>query len=342
MNADRLTNHQLDRRVDRKHPFRLLCELEVTCRKDWLVRDLLGAGEASAWYGKPGDGKSVLVQDMGLHIAAGLDWHGRQVRKGSVLYLALERCRLVERRAIAFRLRSGLEDLPFAIMGGVYDLKNPRNVELVAGAADELALASEVPLALLIVDTLSRALAGGDENGPKDMGSIVNATGLLQERTRAHVLLVHHTPIDGADRLRGHGALLGAMDTTVNVVKSGAIRTATVVKANDSEEGAQVAFTLEPFVVGTDADGNETTAPVVVPARSEFVATSAPKLTKNQQTMFRILHAAGSSGLTTGQWNEKAREAGLGTSRKADLYDFREALRAKGIVREFGERWTAV
>ena len=65
---------------------------------------------------------------------------------------------------------------------------------------------------------------------------------------------------DGAERLRGHGALLGAMDTTVHV-QPGDVKTASVVKANDSEEGECVAFTLESVTIGP-----ETTAPVVVPA----------------------------------------------------------------------------
>jgi hypothetical protein len=40
--------------------------------------------------------------------------------------------------------------------------------------------------------------------------------------------------------------------------------------------------------------------------------------------MFSILHDAGC--LTKEQWKERARDAGLGTSRKADLHDLRTAL----------------
>ena len=94
-------------------------------------------------------------------------------------------------------------------------------------------------IVLIVIDTISRALCGGDENSPKDMGAIVAATSKLQAETKAHVLWVHHMPQDGAERLRGHGALLGAMDTTVHVAKGGAVRTATVVKANDAEEGVE-------------------------------------------------------------------------------------------------------
>ena len=52
--------------------------------------------------------------------------------------------------------------------------------------------------------------------------------------------------------------------------------------------------------------------------------------------MFSILHNAESS-LTTEQWNERARNEGAGLTRKADLYDIREALRTKRLVRQYGE-----
>jgi hypothetical protein len=261
----------------RRHKFVLYGELSDTSRKDWLVRGLLGAGEASAVYGKPGDGKSALVEDMALHIAAGREWHGRQVKQGAVLYVALERRELVVRRAIAFRERHGVLRLPFAVLGGLYDMRDPKTVQKLADAAHEVAEETGTDLRLLSIDTLSRGLSGGDENSPKDMGAIVNATSILQAATKAHILWVHHTPLDGADRLRGHGALLGAMDTTINVAKSGTIRTATVVKANDSEEGAQVAFTLESVVIGTDDEGNETTAPVVIPADANEARSPTPR-----------------------------------------------------------------
>ena len=88
-------------------------------------------------------------------------------------------------------------------------------------------------------------------------------------------------PQDGAERLRGHGALLGAMDTTVHIAKAGSLRTATVVKANDSEEGTQIAFTLESVTVGVDAAGSQTTAPIVCPADASPTASpEGPKLTK--------------------------------------------------------------
>ena len=49
-------------------PFILFADLQLDSNKEWLVHRLLGHGEASVWFGKPGDGKSVLVEDLALHI----------------------------------------------------------------------------------------------------------------------------------------------------------------------------------------------------------------------------------------------------------------------------------
>jgi RecA-family ATPase len=334
-----IDNNDLDviaLRQERKAKFILFGELAADSPKEWLVKGLLGAGEASAVYGVPGCGKSVLVEDLALHVALGWPWHGRPVRRGAVLYLALERKQLVIRRAIAFREHHQVPTAPFAIVGGVFDLRTPQAVTEILGTVKEIEDETAEEVVLIVIDTISRALCGGDENSPKDMGAIVAATSKLQAATRAHVLWVHHMPQDGAERLRGHGALLGAMDTTIHVEKvSGELRTASVVKANDSEEGERVAFKLEGITIAP-----ETTAPIVLPA--ETPETQAPKenrLHKNHQTMLTLLREAGPAGLNVNDWNEKAREIGLGTSRRTDLYDYRLALKQKRLVHEYAGIW---
>ena len=64
-----------------------------------------------------------------------------------------------------------------------------------------------------------------------------------------------------------------------------------------------------------------------------------PRLTKNQTTMFSILHDAGRGGLAADEWNARTREAGIGTNRKADLFDTRRALKSKGLIYESSNKW---
>lgn len=298
MNLSALSNGDLDRVViarERSKLFTLYRDLFPTSTKEWLVKNLLGHGEASAAYGAPGSGKSALVEDMGLHVAGGIAWQGREVRQGAVVYVALERRQLVERRAIAFREYHGIPDLPFAIVGGVYDFRDVRTVQAIAGIIREIEEATGDKVVLVIIDTVSRALAGGDENSPKDMGAIVTATARLQEATQAHIQWVHHVPVDAGERLRGHGALLGALDTTINVEKhSNELRTATVVKANDSEEGERIAFKLDSVTIGP-----ETTAPVVTMLDDNAVNSAKParKLSaKHQLAMSALAEAVLANG----------------------------------------------
>jgi hypothetical protein len=98
-------------------------------------------------------------------------------------------------------------------------------------------------------------------------------------------------------------------------------------------EGDTIASRLERLELGCDEDGDPITSCVIVPVEiSQTKATEGPRLTKNQQTLFSILHDAGC--LTKKQWNERARDAGLGTSRKADLHGLRTALLHKQLVYE--------
>jgi AAA domain len=277
--ADTLRNEGADgvrNRHDRAKPYKpgnalaftLYDDIETAIVKKWTVWRFLGAGESSAFFGPPGCGKSVFVEDLGLHVAADLLWFGRKVTKGAVVYVALERRDLVKRRAVAFRNKHGLKGLPFAVTGGtVVDFRDPKAAGLVSETIRQVETATRETAALLIIDTVSRALAGGDENSSKDMGALVATLTRIHELHPAiHILLLHHVPQD-ADRLRGHGALLGALDATVSVAKHDGHRTATVIKANDGGiEGEHVDFTLTSVEVGRDNEGFDTTAPVVIPA----------------------------------------------------------------------------
>jgi RecA-family ATPase len=255
----------------RRLTFTLYSDIDQQPRKQWLVENFLGAGELSCQFGAPGSGKSVAASDLGAHIAAGRDWFGRRVLQGAVLFVACERANLVKRRLAAFRKHHGLDDLPLAVCRGSIDLRSSgADAELIVAYANHLRDLTGFDVRLVIIDTISRSLAGGDENSSKDMGAIIASLTMIQETTGAHVLAVHHIPVDGTQRLRGHGALLGACDTTISVEKVGKLRTATVAKQNDGDEGEKVVFDLISVELSHNPETDEaTTAPVVIPFDGE-------------------------------------------------------------------------
>lgn len=230
--------------------------------KRWLNREQLCLirGEASC-------GKTFLALDIGLHVAAGTDWFGHRVEPGAVVYVAAEAGRGIINRVAAFKLAHpdcGV-DIPFAAVTSTVDLchADAGDVERLITAVRTAADLS--PLALLVIDTVSRVLAGGNENAPDDMGALVRSLDRLRDELRCHVLAIHHSGKDQGRGARGHSLLHCAVDTEIEVVRDVAtgIATATVAKQRDGATEGQIAFRLRQVDLGADQDGEPVTSCVI-------------------------------------------------------------------------------
>ena len=105
----------------------------------------------------------------------------------------------------------------------------PCPIDLRSGKADAnalIALIREVETefgeacVLLVIDTLSRAMAGGDENSSTDMAQFVANVDRIRDATKSHVLVIHHTGKDKTKGARGHSSLRAAADTELEVTPS--------------------------------------------------------------------------------------------------------------------------
>ena len=102
----------------------------------------------------------------------------------------------------------------------------------------------------------------------------------------------------------------------------------------DGAEGDTAMSRVEVVDVGHDDDGEVITLCVVVPADTSLSSkTSEPRLTKNQRTLFGLLHGAGTAGLTKEEWNGRTRAEGIGTSRRAEVCQHRRATKVGAEVR---------
>ncbi|WP_050043597.1 AAA family ATPase [Bradyrhizobium sp. LTSPM299] len=242
-------------------------DVDKSPAKDEIVKGLIGAGEFSAWVAKPGTAKSVLLCDIGCHIAAGLDWHGREVKPGLVIFFAGERKSLTERRIAAWGKKHGLSGIPFAVVGGKLDMTGIVNAKTLAMTIKQCEEKSGLPCHLVILDTVTRTFGAGDQNNSKDMQRYIGSVDQLTRATGAHVAAIHHSGWEG-DRGKGAIDLDGAIDVSYGVSVNGAglakVFTLKCTGANDSDEGDITSFRLDSVELGMDADGNVTTAPVVV------------------------------------------------------------------------------
>jgi hypothetical protein len=304
-------------------------DIEPSPRKDWVITDFLGAGELSCIAAAPGSGKSALAIDIAGHVAANRPWFGRRVQGGGVIYVAAERVALVERRFAALRLHHGFSQLPLGIVSGSsIDLRS--SLASATEIKDHAAKLSD-PVRLIVVDTVSRALAGGDENAPRDMGQFLRNIEVLQE-TGAHVLLLHHIPADGAQRPRGHGSLLAACDTTIRIDHSSAIRILSIDKSNDAAEGGRVPFTLKSVELQRD-ENVVTVAPVVVPFRGPTPFPERKRKLSNRQTLaLETLHC-----LCLEKGETLPSSYGLDSSLRAtDVGAWRRELESRGVIDKTG------
>lgn len=209
--------------------------------------------------GEPGCGKTFLALDVGLCVAEGREWFGHKTKPGRVVYVAAEAGRSIRNRVAAWaqeRWSDGEIDFQAAV--------SPVNLcDLKMGDADRLAAAIGAA-DVVIVDTVSRALAGGDENAPADMGTFVNTLDRLRARLGCAIIAVHHVGKDASRGARGHSLLLCAVDTEIAVERrDGDICVATVTKQRDMPAGVEIAFRLRSVDLGQDQDGDPVTSCVV-------------------------------------------------------------------------------
>jgi hypothetical protein len=251
-------------------------DVDQSVAKEEILQGVLGAGEFSLFVAKPGTAKSVLVGDIGCHIAAGMDWHGRKVKQGLVVFYAAERKRLTERRVAAWRKKHDVTNIPFVVIGGKLDMTTGLiDAKTLAATIKGLEEKSGRKCVLIILDTVTRTFGPGDQHQSRDMQRYVQSVDELTRGTGAHIAAIHHSPWSD-DRGKGAIDLDGAIDVSfvVNVVGTGLAKVFTLscTGANDGEDGPVTSFRLESIALGTDADGNVTTAPVVVqadPAKSD-------------------------------------------------------------------------
>ena len=269
---------------------------EITPRttSNALIKGLLGAGQLSVLYGASNVGKTFLALYLAMLVALGREWRDRQVRQGGVVYVAAEGGFGISNRVAAFRQHHGISGTaPFAIVPCSVDMCGPEAdtaelIALVLAAIERMGM----PVSLIVVDTLSRALSGGNENDSADMGAFVKHADKLRLETGAHVMVIHHSGKDEARGARGHSLLRAAVDTELEVTRDAATKIAVMrpVKQRELPTDGEFVFTLDVVELGEDEDGDPVTSCVVKP--SDAPATKTAKLSPSNRVAMDALHKA--------------------------------------------------
>ena len=231
---------------------------------DWLVSGWLSSHDRSVLAGDSKAGKSFLAIEIALCVAFGRDVFGMPTKRGGVIYQVGEGLLGFKKRLRAWRSYYGADftrEVPFRLFQRSIDIY--RDFDQVDALIEEIlahAKLFDVPLRLVIIDTLAKASIGADENAVKDMGIVMRNVEQINIKTGAHVMLIHHLTKGGA--VRGTTSLYAGVDQVLLLTRDEQtkIRTLGLDKQKDDEEGISLTFELEKVVLGEDETGRQVTS----------------------------------------------------------------------------------
>jgi hypothetical protein len=140
---------------------------------------------------------------------------------------------------------------------------------------------------VVVIDTLTRSTPGLDLNGPKDMGSVIDAVDSIQRKLGGLVISIYHSTIKGnggADVTEmGHSSLRGSLDASIVVWSDESTETKfwSTKKVKDAAAGNVHKFSLEPVEVRVNQWGNPKTSCAVLP--SVEMPFTAPQANEDAQ-----------------------------------------------------------
>lgn len=188
-----------ERQPDKSFPVTWVSDAVLTLDSRPVLKGLIEQGAFVVIYGPSGSGKSFFTADIAQHIATGAAWRGRKSQKALVVYVASEAGSSILKRFVGWRdkrLGETAERIPLAIITRGPNLLRIADQEKLCEQLAALQQEAGLPIGLVVFDTLSRSMPGGDENSAEDMTMAVNAADYLREKFNVATAYVHHSGKD--------------------------------------------------------------------------------------------------------------------------------------------------
>lgn len=227
----------------------------------WIVKQFLPQASLGVLFGESGSGKSFLAYDLSAAVSRGIEWNGRKVTQGRVLYIVAEGVAGFVNRIEAYCHQQAIspEDINVDVISDV----TPNLLDQDQVSRLIKAISAQEPYSLIVVDTFAQVTPGANENSGEDMGKALAECRRIHRASGAMVLLVHHSGKDASKGARGWSGLRAAADVELEVLRSDEVRSVSVTKLKDGQDGGSVGFKLHTVVLGEDEDGDDITSCIV-------------------------------------------------------------------------------
>ncbi len=327
--------------AQRETGFYLMSDLEAEelAPARGILGDILYEDTVAFMYGPPGRWKSFVALSWALSIATGRRWLDKETQEGDVVYVAAEGARGIGKRIRAWKRKHGVAGKTrLRVLGVPVQLLQPESVQQLV----QVVKAADCNPTLIVIDTLARSMAGGDENAAKDANVAIDAASTIKQAFGCCVLLVHHPGKDAARGLRGSSALLGNADTVISVAgtddeKKRRLEIGDTIlvqseKPKDSEPFGDIYLTTEKVQWALD-DGQFVSSLVIVPT-SEPEREEKPRGPSRKQIITLDTLREHPEGLNAAAWQKTAQIAG-GLSR-SEFFTCLKQWQEQGVV-EMGD-----
>lgn len=226
---------------------KLLARAELLTQADalWQIEGLFYEESLVEIFGQSNSGKSFFAVDLAQTLCRGGSWCGKAiVRPGSVLYVNADSGRKFKDRIAAWIEANG-DDTNFEFWTypepiQLHDVQQVRELIEMLRELDE-------PPAFMIIDTLSRCIAGMNENLQEYMSLVVDHLTRIKNEFGCTPLVLHHTDKRG-ETDRGSNVLRGACDTVIRIDQGeDKLITFSCDKQRDAEQFESLYFRLQPM-----------------------------------------------------------------------------------------------
>jgi hypothetical protein len=250
------------------YPYTLLSDIKPNFTNRDIIRDLLPKLSFGEVHADSSGGKTTLLIDMLLHVAADMPYRDRRTEHQIIVYVALEGQGGIDNRVAAAKEHLGLagKDIPFALVKVSANFREANEARRIADTVADLRAkfpnVGDCPI--VVIDTLTAALAGGSDSDPKDVGAfITNVYAHLMPRCT--LIVAHHFGKDRSRGSRGWSGLNCALDFELEITREGQLRTMRVSKARDGrDDQPAMSFRFVERMLGVNNLGEPVTSIVVL------------------------------------------------------------------------------